>query len=500
MTELSKHGQIGIAAMRAGMDRKTARKYRELGKLPSELKGPRSWRTREDPFDEEDWAAIRAKLAEAPELEAKTLFEDLVRRREGRYTEGQLRTLQRRIKRWRAQEGPPKEVFFAQEHRPGEAAQTDFTSGNVLEITIAGEPFDHMLCQVVLPYSNWQSVTVCRSESIFSIRRGVQTALFQLGHAPEFHQTDNSTAATHAVRHGDGRFVSWEEEGKLPSKRRFNARYVELMVHFSMKPRTIGIGAKEQNGDVEALNRALKRRLNQHLLLRGSRDFESVEAYEAWIAAVLQQTNRLRTKRLNEELRVMRPLRVERLPEFSVEDVRVTIYSTVRVLHNTYSVPSRLRGEEVRVRVYEDRLEIYHADALQLCVERLLGNHHARIDYRHVVDSLVEKPGAFPRYRHREGFFPTLTFRRAHDALHESLSVWQADLDYLRVLQLAARTLEAEVEAALSVLLERRELPRFGAVEALIGQKRPEVPAQIAPEVDLAAYDGLLDLGEEVVA
>lgn len=497
MAELNKHGEIGTAAMRSKMDRTTARKYRDLGKLPSELKAPRTWRTREDPFDEEDWADVRRRLEVAPELEAKALFEHLARRRPDRYSEGQMRTLQRRIKRWRAQEGPPKEVFFAQEHRPGEAAQTDFTSCNELKITIAGEIFDHMLCQVVLPYSNWQCATVCRSESLISLRRGVQAAVFQLGHVPEFHQTDNSTAATHTVRHEGGRFVCWEEEGKIPSKRRFNERYLELMRHFGMKPRTTGIGAKEQNGDVESLNGALKRRLNQHLLLRESRGFESLPAYESWIGGVLQLANRTRTKRLDEELRVMRSLKAERLPEFSVEELRVTLYSTVRVMHNTYSVPSRLRGEEVVVRVHEDQLEVFHAGVLQLRAERVLGNNHSRIDYRHVIDSLVQKPGAFPRYRYREAFFPTLTFRRAHDALHEALSVWQADLEYLRVLQLAARTLEAEVDAALVALLEQRELPRFSKVEALVAPQCSPVPEQTLPEVDLTTYDSLL-AGEAV--
>jgi hypothetical protein len=492
MAELEKHGEIGTAALRAGMDRKTARKYRDAGQLPSELKEARDWRTRDDPFAA-DWPYLLERLEAAPELEAWALFEHLGELHPGRYSEGQLRTLQRRLKRWRAQEGPPKEVFFAQEHRPGEAAQTDFTSANELGVTIGGELFEHMLCHVVLPYSNWQWATVCRSESILSLRRGLQAALFRLEHVPEFHQTDNSTAATHASRNEEGRFVSWDEEGKRPSGRRFNERYLEIMKHFGMKPRTTGIGAKEQNGDVESLNGAVKRRLKQHLLLRGSTDFEDVPAYESWVWGVLEKANRLRTKRLQDELRVMRPLAVERLPEFSIERTRVTLWSTVRILSNTYSVPSRLQGERVEVRVHEDHLEIFHDGTLQLRAERLLGINHSRIEYRHVVDSLVKKPGAFARYRFRESFFPSLVFRRAHDALHEVLSVWQGDLEYLRILQLAARTLEADVEAALSVLLEERETPRFSKVEALVLPARPQIHDQAPPVVDLKGYDALIE-------
>jgi hypothetical protein len=186
MKEMQKHGAIGLAADRSGMDRKTARKYVRAGKLPSELDKPRWWRTRKDPIAEEDWAFVEAQLTASPALEAKTLFELLQERRSEPYAEGQLRTLQRRVKLWRATKGPDKEVFFSQEHRPGEAAQTDFTHATELGVTIRGVDLVHMLCHFVLPYSNWQSVTVCQSESLLSLRRGVQAALFRLGHHPEW--------------------------------------------------------------------------------------------------------------------------------------------------------------------------------------------------------------------------------------------------------------------------------------------------------------------------
>jgi hypothetical protein len=164
---------------------------------------------------------------------------------------------------------------------------------------------------------------------MLALRRGVQSAVFRLGRIPEYHQTDNSTAATHDLRTG---------------KRGFNEEYVALMTHLGMKPRTTAIGKKEQNGDVEAANGALKRRLEQHLLLRDSRDFESVQAWEGWIQDILVQSNQLRTKRVAEELAIMRPLCVERLREYREIDVPVTSWSTIRVKHNAYSVPSRLRG------------------------------------------------------------------------------------------------------------------------------------------------------------
>lgn len=192
MEEHAKSGKVGLAAMKARMDRKTARKYLGEAKLPSELKRPRKWRTRADPFVE-DWPALEARLVDAPELEAKTLFEHLLAEHPERYEPGQLRTLQRRIQEWRAKKGPEREIFFAQEHRPGEAMQTDFTHCEELSVTFAGEPFPHLLCHPVLPYSNWEWATVCHSESLMALRRGVQAALFKLGRVPEWHQTDNST-------------------------------------------------------------------------------------------------------------------------------------------------------------------------------------------------------------------------------------------------------------------------------------------------------------------
>lgn len=476
MREIEEHGQIGLAALRAGMHRNTARVYVASGQLPSESVTPRRWRTREDPFAQ-DWPELAERLAAAPSLEAKALFEDLLRRRPGRYQAGQVRTFQRRVQQWRATEGPERSVFFAQNHRPGEALQTDFTWAGELAVTIGGEPFDHLLCQSVLPYSNWQSVTVSHSESMLALKRGVQTAVFRLGRVPRWHQTDNSTAATHDLRTG---------------KRGFNEEYAALMRHLGMEPRTIGIGESQQNGDIEAANGVLKRCLEQHLLLRGHRDFESVAAYEAWIDAVMLGANGLRTKRLEEELAAMKALTAKRLPEVQRLRLRVSSEATIRVKNNTYSVPSRLQGERVEVHLREQDLEVYYGGQRQMTAERLQGEGKHRINYRHIIWSLVKKPGAFPRYRYRQDLFPREVFRRAYDRLVESLGERRADLEYLRILHLAAATMEAEVVAALELLLAEEVLPHFSDVRSLVVRAEPEVPAMAPLTVDLGAYDVLL--------
>ena len=489
MEDMSKHGQIGKAAMKADMDRKTARKYVAAGKLPSELTQPRDWRTRPDPF-EEHWPEIEAKLRETPEFEAKTVFEVLQQQYPGRYEDGQLRTLQRHVKRWRAAHGPDREVVLAQQHRPGEAAQTDFTHATELGVTIAGQLFAHLLCVLVLPYSNWQWATVCLSESMLALRKGVQRALFQLGRAPRYHQTDGSTAATHKIPEGQAAHV----EG---NQRPFNTEYVALMRHLGMTPRLIALGEKEQNGDVEASNGAIKRRLEQALLVRGSRDFESVDAWQAVIDETLRKANANRGRRVAEDLAAMRELCVAKLPEYVEDDVQVSEWSTVRVKHCAYSVPSRLIGEWVRVRISEDRLEVRFGDELQLACERLRGRNLHRIDYRHVIWSLVRKPGGFARYVYREEMFPSLVFREAYDAIQAARPGTKGDLEYLRILHLAASTMEADVAAALAQLQTARTPITADAVKALTAPAEAvAVPALAAMPVDLTEYDALLDAQE----
>jgi hypothetical protein len=486
MEEMTKHGRVGLAAMRAGVDRKTARKYARGGKLPSELVEPRDWRTHKDAFLEH-WPSLEAMLSESPTLEAKTLFEVLLEKYPGRYEDGQLRTLQRRVKTWRAERGPDKDVVLAQLHRPGEAAQTDFTWATELAVTVAGQAFVHMLCVFVLPYSNWRWASVCLSESIAAIRHGVQRALFQLGRVPQWHQTDNSTAATHRIP--DGKSVVGEGAGKRP----FNEDYLAIMRHFGMKPRTTEVAAKEQNGDVEAANGALKRALEQALLVRGNRDFESVSAWQSFVDDVMRKANRGRGRRVAEDMDAMRELNVVKLPEFVEEDFCVSEWSTVRVKHCAYSVPSRLIGEWVRVRIFEDRIVVRYAGKDELTCERLRGRSLRRIDYRHVIWSLVRKPGGFARYVYREEMFPSLVFRRAYDAIQTPHRGLKGDLEYLRILHQAASSIEADVEAALSLLLADGKTITADAVKLLATTATTiDVPDLARQPIDLGAYDALL--------
>lgn len=479
--EHQKCGTIEKAAMKAGMTAKTASKYIQSGELPSAQKTERDWKTREDSF-EAVWAEVAAKLAQAPELQAKALFEWLFEQFPGQFQEGQLRTFQRKVKCWRATNGPAKEVFFPQVHEPGKRLSFDFTHMDALEVTIAGEPFSHLLFHAVLTYSNWQWIRICQSESLLALRAGLQSTFLQLGHLPLEIWSDHSTAATHEI----GR--------EQPGERAFNERYLELTDHFGVTPRTIQVDAPNENGDVESANGALKSRINQHLLLRGSRDFEDMDAYRRFLEQIVHKANRNRSDKLAEELKAMRPMKEQLLNEYDEKIARVTSWSTVNVMRKTYSVPSRLIGEKVKVRVYEHQVEIWFAGTLQERFERTPGRMH-QVNYRHVIDWLVRKPGAFGNYRYKEDLFPNLNFRKAYDALSDQLTQRKADLEYLRILKLAAYNFENDVEEALGALSKIDTLPLLHRVEEFLPQREISIPQQIAPRVDLNPYDALLEGG-----
>jgi hypothetical protein len=467
---------LARAALKAGMDEKTARKYRDSGKLPSESRPSHSWRTRIDPF-EEFWEEIRGHLESAPGLEAKTLFEALQREHPGRFSEGQLRTLQRRVKLWRALEGPGKEVFFAQLYKPGELCESDFTHMSSLGVTIQGEPFDHLVYHLVLPYSNWETGTICFSESFESLSAGLQSALWELGGVPGTHQTDRLSTAVHKVDHPE----------------EFTRRYDGLLKHYGLKGRKIQAAQPNENGDVEQLHFRFKTAVEQALLLRGSRDFADRKAYELFLREIFRRRNAGRKERFQEELAVLRSLPRHRLDADRQVRVRVGQGSTIYVGKNVYSVHSRLIGEEVEVRVRSEHLEVWYAQRQVETLPRLRGQGRHRIDYRHVIDWLVRKPGAFENYRYRDDLFPTSRFRMTYDGLVER-SPSRASREYLTILQLAAQEGESAVDGILHLLIAQEEPITADAVKRMVQSEQGLVPATEIEitAVDLSCYDALL--------
>ncbi len=467
---------IEVAARRIGRSERAARRYVQARRLPSQMKKERTYRTRPDPFDEV-WPELEEKLGGAPTLEAKTLFEDLCERYPGRWQEGQLRTLQRRVRDWRALNGPDREVFFPQVHHPGRRGESDFTCMNELGITVAGQPFPHKLYHFVLTCSNWEYAEIARSESFAALKRGFQDAVWELGGVPEEHRTDNTSTATHDLKREQGRA--------------FNAAYLRLMEHYGTRPTRNTPGEGHENGDVEKSHDLLKRAVEQRLLLRQSRDFATVAEYEAFLREIVSRRNSLRSERLAAERGTLRPLPQRRLEDYEEREAVVGRASTILVLQNHYSVPARLIGQRVRIHVYAEQLDVFYKGRRIESLPRLVGKKLARINYRHVIGWLVRKPGAFDDYRYREELFPRLAFRQAYDRLRERIPA-RATIEYLRVLKLAAETMEASVAAALEDLLAGDELPDSEAVRARVAPRPPERPEVQVQEPTLGTYDALL--------
>lgn len=467
---------LSLAAAKAGMCEKTARKYRRSGKLPSEMKEPHDWRTREDPFSEV-WEEVRDQLKDNPGLEARTLFEDLQRQYPGRFQDGQLRTLQRRVKAWRALEGPEREVFFAQEHPPGLLCQSDFTHMSDLGVTINRQAFDHLVYHFVLTHSNWETGTVCFSESFESLSEGLQNALFALGFAPKAHQTDRLTSAV----------TSLGDEVK------FTDRYLALMRHYGLEGRRTQAASPNENGDVEQRHHRFKRAVDQALMLRGSRDFESREAYETFLRNLFDQLNAGRRERLANEITHMHALPPSRLGAFKKVDCKVGQGSTINVERNVYSVSSRLIGERVQVRLYAECLEVWYAQKKVDTIPRLRGRSRHRINYRHVIGWLARKPGAFEHYRYRDDLFPTSRFRMAYDALLRQLPD-RATKEYLAILRLAARENETAVDESLRFLIDSEQAIRAQTIETMVREATalPVVTDVTIDDIDLECYDAFL--------
>ena len=470
------------AADAAGISSKTACKYLKTGKLPSQCKVEHTWPTRQDPFAD-NWAFVVGLLEDTQAtLEAKTIFQHLQMAYPGKYHNGQLRTLQRRIKAWKALYGPSKEIFFSQIYYPGQWACSDFTSMNKLNITISHQPFEHLFYHFVLCYSNWQAGRICFSESFESLSLGIQDALWKLGGVPLVHRTDNLTSAVHKVGHPDI----------------YTDKYRGLSSHYGFESSKTNPASPHENGDVEKSNDLFKKAVDQSLIIRGSRNFDTLEEYEKFLQKIINRMNANCHKRFAEETEVLKELPNLRYDDYEIRDCKVSRGGTFRVLHNTYSAHSRLVGETVKVRVYADQLQIWYAQRHIETLPRLRGENGHHINYRHIIDRLVRKPGAFENYCYKEDLFPTSQFRIAYDILRDTYSIRQASKEYLKILELAAKEDESLVNEALRLLINLEETMSFEKVKEFVDskQKAPEPTDVYIEQVNINDYDMLLETPE----
>jgi transposase len=460
------------AAAKAGVSLRTARKYLKAG---GRMTDRPEWKWRQTHVDvfAEVWPEMEAMLRTDPGIQAQTLMQWLIEEKSG-YSTKQLRTLQRRIRQWRALNGPDKEVMFKQQLVPGKQSQSDWTNCDKLKVTIDGRAYPHLLFHFMLPYSRWETAYLSASESFENLISGYMRAVAELGAVAETHRTDNLSAAVN--NHGN--------------QHTFNERWAAFLSHYGVKPSRNNPGESHENGSVEKSHDLLKSALNQALMLRRSRDFPSVAEYEKFIRKVLDQRNKLRRERLAEEIFVLQDLPARAWNSPVELRTTVTPWSTVTIDKAVYSVPARLIGMRLRALSYPETIRLFLGPTLVLEMPRQESGNK-RINYRHIIGWLVRKPGAFAGYLYREELFPSLVFRRAYDALKK----WRperADREYLAILQEAAMNSEMDVEAALELLLEQNELPQFAVLKELVQKKQPETPTIHIAVPDLSSYDELL--------
>ena len=393
-------------------------------------------------------------------------------------------TLQRRFRQWRGTHGEAKEVFFDQEHHPGELGASDFTYMSILGITISGRLFDHMLYHYVLTWSNWEHVTVCFSESFESLSTGLQNAWWRCGGVPLKHRTDRLSAAIN----------------NLDEKRELTDRCNALLRYYNVQGQKTNPNSGNENGDIEQRHNRIKRAIEQALILRGSRDFVTRGEYEQFLDQLCDNLNEGRKQRFEQERKALRPLPARRLPDYTeMRDVLVGKGSTILVRKNVYSVHSRLRDEHVNVRIHAEYMEVFLGSIFIERMPRLRGTDNHRINYRHIIDWLVRKPGAFANYRYRSDLFPTSQFRIAYDMLRAQYPA-RADKEYLQILYTAAYGSEETVNKALQKMISEGTTPTVAEVTVLVKWLESNGDQKMADphvaEIDLSHYDSLLSVTE----
>ncbi len=478
------HNTQAAAAAIAGISERSARQIDKTPILPSQRKRKRHWRTRKDPLADV-WPRALDLLASTPGLMAVTLFETLQDEYGADAVPDRVRrTLERRVADWQALHGPDKEVFFPQRHDPGVRGLSDFTVADGLGVTIAGDALPHRLYHFRLACSGWEDAKIILGgESFTAIAEGLQDALWKLGGVPAEHRTDSLSAA----------FKNLDRDAQSD----FTRRYEELCRHYGMKASRNNPGEAHENGSIESSNGHLKRRLEQELLKRGSRDFPSLEEYRRFLTRICDRHNARRRHLVAAERKLLGDLPRRRTTDFTRLTAAVTRNSTMTVDKVLYSVPPRLIGRKLEVHLFDDRLECFLGPTAVLVLPRVrpVGPQRARrIDYRHVIGTLKKKPQALRSLIYRDELFPQSSYARAWQALDAALPPKQACRTMVGLLDLAANhACETALAARLDAILDAHGLPDLAELKAEFAVKTPTILAEVViPPPDLAGYDTLL--------
>jgi len=471
------------SAAKAGVSERSGRRM-EKGEGGPEHRKPRNWRTRKDPLSPIWEERLVPMLEENPKLIAITLYEFLELEYPGKYSDKVRRTLERRVRTWKAQHGPAKEVIFRQTKQPGVVGISDFSKPKEsYAVTINGAPFHHMLFHFRLPFSGWAGVRVIEGgESFTALSGSMNIILRKLGGTPLEHRTDSLSAA-----YKNANDVTQED---------LTDRYNAFCEHFNMKPTRNNRGVAHENGAIESPHGHLKRRIQQHLILRDSSDFSSIDEFQQWLDKLVDRYNQRCSERLQEERACLQALPDQPGVDYSEISVRVTSQSTANVARTLYSVPSRLIGEKLYIHLYEKTLKIHHNNQYLMDIERVFpaapNKRSRKIDFRHVIDSLVRKPQAFRNSTLRDDILPDANFKAIWQRVDQTMDAHMACHFIVKLLYIAK---DGQVDEIGDWVHSQTTLPTIEVVRKKF-KSVPSSDVSVASEQgDLGAYDVLLNGG-----
>ena len=473
------------AAARAGFSASTGSRLDGDPRPPSQKAAPRG-RRRADPLAAIWESEIVPMLAAMPGLRPKALFDEMLRRHPT--LSGSIRrTLERRVRGWLALHGPEREVIFRQNHPPGAQGLSDFTDAAGLGVSIAGQKLAHRLYHFRLAFSGWaHAEVVLGGESFVALAGGLQNALWGLGGAPAEHRSDSLSAA----------FRNLDDVTAAD----LTTRYEALCAHYRMRPTRNNRGIAHENGSIEGPHAHLKATVTQALLLRGSGDFDSLDAYRRFLDETVGRQNAARRRAVELEQAALQPLPAMRTDDFEQAVVTVTRSSAFVLKRVFYTVPSRLIGHRLRVRLYDERLDCFLGASLVLTLRRgrLSPEHSAQgrrghvVDYRHIIHALHRKPMALLNLVYRDQIFPRAAYRRTWERLLEAGPAKAACKTMVALLLLAHEcACEADLAVVLEACLDAGVLPDLPALAERFAPVIAAVPEVIVTLPALETYDAL---------
>ena len=470
-----------ISAAKSSFSRASGYRIEDDPRLPSQKKVLRG-RRRPDPlailWDEEIVPILRA----APGIRAIAVLEE-VRRRHPEVSANIRRTLERRMRVWRALAGPERDVIFRQEHAPGQLGLSDFTDTSELGVTVAGIVLDHRLYHFRLAFSGFEHAhVVLGGESYVALAEGLQNALWELGGVPREHRSDSLSAA----------FRNLDRDATEDQTQRFQ----ELVCHYGMTPTRNNLGVAHENGSIESSHGHLKKRLEDALLLRGSRDFDDLCSYRGFVDEIIGRCNVNNRKRIELERPMLAPLPKRRTADYEDKIVRVTSSGGFGLKRVFYTTPSQFIGHQLHVHLYDDRLECFLGTTSILTLRRGRPVSDTKrghvIDYRHVIHALRKKPMALLNLVYRDQLFPRPAYARAFEVLQHSVGDKRACKLTVELLALAhERTCEAELAVLIELELDASRLPDLAMLRQQFGPNPASVPVVNVVFVPLSAYDEL---------